>query len=58
MSETGEDSQETQLAEIKRLKDNLNTRSRVFPSLANDQLQRRLLEECNAYRETIKTLNA
>lgn len=57
VSETGEDSREKLLAEIKNLEDSLNTRSRIFPSLANEQLQRRLLEECEAYRETIKKLN-
>ena len=57
VSETGEDSQEILLAEIRNMEDSLNTRSRIFPSLANEQLQRRLLEECAAYRETIKKLN-
>lgn len=56
VSETGEDSRETLLAEINNLEDSLNTRSRVFPSLADEPLQRRLLEECEAYREAIKTL--
>jgi FMN phosphatase YigB (HAD superfamily) len=56
VSETGEDSQETLLTEIKNLDDSLNTRSRIFPSLDDEQLQRRLLEECDAYRETIKKL--
>lgn len=58
VSETGEDSQETLLAEIKHLEDSLNTRSRVFPSLSDEPLQRRLIEECEAYREAIKTLKA
>lgn len=57
VSETGEDSQEILLVEMKNLEDSLNTRSRIFPSLDDAQLQRRLLEECAAYRETIKTLN-
>jgi phosphoglycolate phosphatase-like HAD superfamily hydrolase len=58
VSEAGEDSQEILLSEIKDQEDNLNTRSRIFPSLADEQLQRRLLEECEAYRETIKKLNS
>jgi len=57
VSETGEDSKEKMLTEIKNLEDSLNTRSRIFPSLVDKQLQRRLLEECDAYRETIKKLN-
>ncbi|MFQ5659255.1 MAG: HAD family hydrolase [Gammaproteobacteria bacterium] len=57
VSETGEASREILLTEIKELEDSLNTRSRVFPSLADTEMQRRLFEECAAYRETIKTLD-
>lgn len=56
--QTGEDSQETLLAEIKHLENSLNTRSRIFPSLSDEPLQRRLIEECEAYREAVKTLKA
>jgi hypothetical protein len=55
--ETGEDSHDTLVAEIKNQEDNLNSRSRIFLSLADEQLQRRLLEECEAYMETISVLH-
>ena len=57
VSETGEDSHDILVGETKNQEDNLNSRSRVFPSLADEQLQRRLLEECEAYKETISILH-
>ena len=57
VSDTGEDSHATLVSEIKNQGESLNSRSRVFLSLADEQLQKRLLEECDAYRETILTLN-
>ncbi|MFT5349678.1 MAG: phosphoglycolate phosphatase-like HAD superfamily hydrolase [Planctomycetota bacterium] len=57
VSETGEDSHDSLVAEIKSQGENLSSRSRVFDSLADPQLQKRLLEECDAYRETVAALN-
>jgi len=57
VSDTGEDSHTTLVSEIKNQGESLNSRSRVFLSLADEQLQKRLLEECDAYRETTLTLN-
>lgn len=56
VSETGEDSQDILLAEIKNQGEKLNTRSRVFPSIADEKLQKRLIEECLAYRDTVQSL--
>ena len=56
VSETGEDSQETLVNELKRLEDSISSRSRIFDSLCDPELKRRLLEECNAYRDAVKEL--
>lgn len=56
VSETGEASHEVLVNEIKSQNDNLNNRSRIFASLLDEQLQRRILEECQTYIETVKTL--
>ena len=56
VSETGEDSQETLVSEIKKQEDRLSSRSRVFDSLTDEELKRRLLEECNHYREAVSNL--
>jgi phosphoglycolate phosphatase-like HAD superfamily hydrolase len=58
VSETGEDSPEMLLAEFKKQSGQLNIRSRVFSSLADEQLQRRLLEECEAYRNEIDSFKS
>ncbi len=57
VSETGEDAHDVLVAEIKNQEENLNSRSRVFLSLADEQIQRRLIEECEAYAKTISTLH-
>lgn len=56
VSATGEDSHDSLVAAIKNQQENLNSRSRVFASLADAPLQKRLLEECEAYRESIAAL--
>lgn len=56
VGETGEDSAETLLAEIKRQGNNLHARSRVFRSLADKALQKRLLEECSEYKKAVASL--
>ncbi len=58
VSETGEDSRTTLVAEIKEQADklNLNTRSRVFDSLASPELQQRLVEESEQYRSALGSL--
>ena len=50
VGDTGEDSSGTLLKETKRQDKRLHARSRVFGSLADEHLQRRLLEECEAYK--------
>ncbi len=56
VGETGEDSSNTLLGEIERQDKNLHARSRVFQSLADEHLQKRLLEECEAYKEAISSM--
>ena len=58
VGETGEDSSNTLLKEIKHQDKSLHARSRVFRSLADEHLQRRLLEECEAYKDTIYSMNS
>ena len=53
VGDTGEDSSGSLLKEIKHQEKNLHARSRVFRSLADKHLQRRLLEECKAYKDVI-----
>lgn len=56
VSETGEDSQETLVKEIKKQDDSLSSRSRIFDSLSDTELKRRLIEECIDYRDAVKNL--
>ena len=58
VGDTGEDSSDTLLAEIKHQDKNLHARSRVFRSLADQHLQKRLLEECDAYRDAISSMHS
>ena len=55
---TGENSSITLLGEIEHQDKNLHARSRVFRSLADNHLQRRLLEECGAYKDAINSINS
>ena len=57
VGDTGEDSSEILLKEIKHQANELHARSRVFISLADKHLQRRLLEECEDYRKAILALS-
>jgi phosphoglycolate phosphatase-like HAD superfamily hydrolase len=54
VSETGVDSKQALLNEIKELGVDLDTNSRVFPSIEDPELQNILLEECEAYIEALK----
>ncbi len=56
VSETGENSQATLVSEIKKQEDSLSSRSRVFDSLSDPELKRRLIEECTDYRNAVKNL--
>ncbi len=56
VSATGESSHEALVQEIKKQADNLSSRSRVFPSLADEQLQKRVFEECSSYQDTVRSL--
>ena len=56
VSDTGEDSKENLLAEFRRQGRELSPRSRVFPSLADGDLQHRLLAECEDYIQAIQTM--
>ncbi len=58
VSETGEDSHTTLVTEIKNRGNELNSRSRIFRSLADNKLQDRLREECEAYQATISSFNS
>ena len=58
VGDTGEDSSDTLLAEIKHQDKNLHARPRVFSSLADKHLQKRLLEECEAYKQAIDSLKS
>lgn len=58
VGETGEDSSNTLLREIEHQDMNLHARSRVFRSFADNHLQRRLLEECEAYKDAINSMNS
>ena len=57
VGDTGESSSKMLLKEIKHLANDLHARSRVFMSLADKHLQRRLLEECEDYRKAILELS-
>ena len=56
VSDTGEGSQEALLDELRRQGKDLSPRSRVFSSLADEDLQRRLLAECHDYMQAIETV--
>ncbi|MEM8845245.1 MAG: hypothetical protein AAGB35_09400 [Pseudomonadota bacterium] len=56
VAETGEDSKETLVNEIKKQGDRISSRSRVFESLNDQELQSRLIEECNDYRQAVSNL--
>ena len=56
VGDTGEDSSDTLLREIKHQDRNLHARSRVFRSLADGHLQRRLSEECEDYKDAISAI--
>ena len=58
VSETGEDSRATLVAEIKEQESklNLSARSRIFDSLASQPLQQRLIEESEQYRNALHSL--
>ena len=58
VGDTGEDSSDTLLAEIQHQDKNLHARSRVFSSLADKLLQKRLLEECEAYKDAIGSMSS
>lgn len=58
VGDTGEDASNILLREIKHQDNNLHARSRVFGSLADEHLQRRLLEECEAYKAVISPMNS
>ena len=58
VGDTGENSSNTLLDEIKHQDRNLHARSRVFRSLADEHLQRRLLEECEGYKEAISSISS
>lgn len=55
VGDTGEDSSNTLLKESKHQGKNLHARSRVFRSLADKHLQKRLLEECEDYKAAISS---
>ena len=58
VGETGEDSADTLRRESRYQDRNLHARSRVFRSLADEHLQRRLLEECEDYQAAIRSMNS
>ena len=57
VSDTGESSSQTLLDEFKKQGEQLHIRSRVFKSLADVGLQKRLLEESEIYKATIASLS-
>ena len=54
VSETGVDSKQALINEIKELGSDLDTNSRVFPSIEDSELQNVLFTECEAYIEALK----
>lgn len=58
IGDTGEASSNTLLKEIRHQDKNLHARSRVFRSLADEHLQRRLSEECAAYKEAVSSIKS
>lgn len=57
VSETGVDSKQTFINEIKELGGDLDTNSRVFPSIEDSELQNILFTECEAYMEALKYMS-
>ncbi len=57
VSETGVDSKQTFINEIKELGGDLDTNSRVFPSIEDSELQNILFTECEAYIEALKYMS-
>ena len=57
ISETGVDSKQTLINEIKELGGDLDTNSRVFPSIEDSELQNILFTECEAYIEALKYMS-
>ncbi len=56
VSETGVDSSQTFINEMKELGNDLDSNSRVFSSIADSELQRILRTECEDYIEALKRL--
>jgi phosphoglycolate phosphatase-like HAD superfamily hydrolase len=56
VSETGVDSKHALLNEVKELGVDLDTNSRVFPSIEDPELQDLLFKECEAYIEALHNL--
>ena len=56
VSETGVDSQQALINEMKELGTDLESNSRIFPSIADPELQKILREECEAYIQAVNNL--
>jgi phosphoglycolate phosphatase-like HAD superfamily hydrolase len=56
VADTGVDSKQVQINEIKELGGNLDTNSRVFSSIGDPELQNILYSECEAYIEALNNL--
>ncbi len=56
VSETGVDSQQALINEMKELGTDLESNSRVFPSIADPEMQKILHEECEAYISAVNKL--
>ena len=56
VAETGVDSKEKLINEIKELGNDLDNNSRVFTSIEDPELQNTLITECEAYMEALKHL--
>ena len=56
--ETGIDSRQVFIDEMKELGNDLDSNSRVFPSLADPELQAILHSECESYIQALKKLSA
>ena len=57
VSETGVDSQQALINEMKELGTDLESNSRVFPSIGDPELQTILREECDAYINAVNKLS-
>ena len=58
VSETGENNVDSLNKEIERMGDNLHPDSCIFPSLADENIQQYLLDECQLYIDTIQVFDA